>query len=170
MYKNKETNPDVVAKFQAIGVKFETASQAGLPASLVQGNPWNFAPRLGFAYRIGQTQTPFVLRGGYGAYHSQVGMRLWENPERSVPPVGYQANYSVNNQATAPDHLPNYELRSVPLYVAGANTRDILNNADAVVISPGATVNYAAPHQAPNVAREWNFSVERQILPGTVAA
>jgi hypothetical protein len=169
MYKNNQTSPDVVAKFQAIGVKFETPSQAGLPASLVYGNPWNFSPRLGFAYRLGQTQTPFVLRGGYGTYHSQVALRTWENPERGVPPLGYTVGYRANDQATAPDRLPNYELRSVPLYVAGLNSRDVLNNPDLVTITPGVGVAYADPHQPPNTAYEWNLSLEREILPGTVA-
>src|SRR5262245_38948635 len=26
------------------------------------------------------------------------------------------------------------------------------------------------PHQPPNTAYEWNFSIERQVLPGTVAS
>src|SRR5262249_14413145 len=51
-----------------------------------------------------------------------------------------------------------------------SNTRDILNSPDAIVISPGVGVNYADPHQSPNLATEWNLSLERQILPGTVAA
>src|SRR5574340_688587 len=72
MYKNKVVTPAAIAQFQALGVKFETLSQSGLPASLIHGNPWTFEPRIGFAYRIGEAQKPFVLRGGYGIYDSQV--------------------------------------------------------------------------------------------------
>jgi hypothetical protein len=169
LYRNKQTTPEVVAKFQALGVKFTSPADAGLPDSLVHGNPWNFLPRFGFAYRMGETATPFVVRGGYGLYHSQISLRTWNSAERAVPPLGYTVGYSVNDQATAPDRLPNYELRSVPLYIAGVNSRDVLNKPDLVALSPGFGVAYADPHQPPPRAQEWNLSVERQIFPGTVA-
>src|SRR5262249_21688419 len=58
MYAHKILSPVAIASYQAIGMKFETPSQAGMPASLVNRTNWNFQPRVGFAYRIGQTQRP----------------------------------------------------------------------------------------------------------------
>jgi hypothetical protein len=62
IYQASVTTPAAIAQFQGIGVKFETPSQAGLPQSMVYANRWNFEPRLGFAYRFGQTQRPLVYR------------------------------------------------------------------------------------------------------------
>ena len=52
-----------------MGVKFETASQAGMPDSLQTPNKLNFAPRLNFAYKIGNGSRPLVLRGGFASAH-----------------------------------------------------------------------------------------------------
>ena len=44
-----------------------TAAQAGVPASLRFSQKTDFAPRIGFAYRIGNSNKT-VLRGGYGRF------------------------------------------------------------------------------------------------------
>jgi hypothetical protein len=169
------TTPTTVAQLQAIGVKFESAQQAGLPAGLVYGNPWIFAPRLGFAYRLGDSSKPLMLRGGWGMYDSQAALRTWDNLTGSGIPYGYPVQYSVNNQALAGavpgvDGLPNYELRSVPQFVAGVNTSNVLDNPAFVSLSPGCcALQYNDPHQPPTRDMQWNFSIGREILSGIVA-
>lgn len=175
MYAANMTTPTTISQLQAIGVKFETAQQAGLPAGLVYNNPWLFAPRLGFAYRLGDSARPFVLRGGWGLYDSQTALRTWDNLTGSGIPYGYPVQYSVNNQALAGavpgvDGLPNYELRSIPQYVAGVNTSNVLNNPAFVSLSPGCcALQYNDPSQPPTRDMEWNFSLGREILSGIVA-
>lgn len=170
MYKAGMTTTTAIAALQRIGVKFETYSQAGLPQSLVYGNPWNFEPRAGFAYRVGQTVRPFVVRGGYGLYNSQTALRVWDNLVGSGIPYGYPLQYAVSNQATAPDGLPNYELRSAPQYVAGVSSRNILNDPNLALITPGCcALQYVDPHQRPSLSQQWNLSFEREILQDIVA-
>jgi len=175
MYKANMTSPTTVSQLQAIGVKFESAQQAGLPAGLVYGNPWIFAPRLGFAYRVGDSVRPLVLRGGWGMYDSQAALRTWDNLTGSGIPYGYPVQYSVNNQALAGavpgvDGLPNYELRSVPQYVAGVNTGNVLDNPAFVSLTPGCcALQFNDPHQPPTRDMEWNFSLGRELLSGIVA-
>jgi hypothetical protein len=175
MYAANMTTSATVAQLQAIGVKFESAQQAGLPAGLVYGNSWIFAPRLGFAYRVGDSSKPLMLRGGWGLYDSQAALRTWDNLTGSGIPYGYPVQYSVNNQALAGavpgvDGLPNYELRSVPQYVAGANTSNVLDNPAFVSLTPGCcALQFNDPTQPPTRDMQWNFSVGREIWFGIVA-
>ena len=175
MYAANMTTPATVAQLQAIGVKFESAQQAGLPDGLVYGNPWIFAPRLGFAHRVGDSAKPLVLRGGWGMYDSQTALRTWDNLTGSGIPYGYPVQYSVNNQALAGavpgvDGLPNYELRSVPQYVAGVNTSKVLDNPAFVSFTPGCcALQFNDPHQPPTRDMQWNFSVGREVWSGIVA-
>lgn len=175
MYAARMTTPTAVSQLQALGVKFESAQEAGLPSGLIYGNPWVFSPRLGFAYRLGDTTKPLMLRGGWGLYDSQTALRTWDNLSGSAAPYGYPVQYSVNNQALAgkipyQDGLPNYELRSTPVFVAGVNTSNVLDNPAFVNLTPGSfAVQIMDPYQPPTRAHEWNFSVGREVLPGVVA-
>ena len=175
MYSAGMTTPTTISQLQGIGVRFEMAQQAGLPAGLVYGNPWIFAPRLGFAYRVGDSARPLMLRGGWGMFDSQSALRTWDNLTGSGIPYGYPVQYSVNNQALAGavpgvDGLPNYELRSIPQFVAGVNTSNVLDNPAFVSLSPGCcALQYNDPHQPPTRDMEWNFSVAREVLSGIVA-
>jgi hypothetical protein len=175
MYAANMTTPATVSQLQAIGVKFESGSQAGLPPGLVHGNPWIFAPRVGVAYRLGDNVRPLMLRGGWGVYDSQTALRTWDNLTGSGIPYGYPVQYSVNNQALAGavpgiDGLPNYELRSVPQYVAGVNTSKVLDNPAFVSLTPGCcALQFNDPSQPPTRSMEWNFSMAREVLSGMVA-
>jgi hypothetical protein len=175
MYAAGMTTPTTVAQLQGIGVKFESAQQAHLPAGLVYGNPWIFAPRLGFAYRVGDSAKPLMLRGGWGMYDFQAALRTWDNLTGSGIPYGYPVQYSVNNQALAGavpgvDGLPNYELRSAPQYVAGVNTANVLDNPAFVSLTPGCcALQFNNPNQPPTRDMEWNFSAGREVLSGIVA-
>ncbi|MGD0500922.1 MAG: TonB-dependent receptor [Bryobacteraceae bacterium] len=179
MYQAGMTTPAVLNGLQNIGAKFEAPQQAGLPAGLFYGNPWIFAPRAGFAYRVGDNVKPLMLRGGWGLYDSQTDLRTWDNLVGSGIPFGYPRQYSVNNAALVgilpgPDGLPNYELRSVPAFQAGVlspgtNSRNVLANPIFSPISPGCCgMEYLNPHQPPSRAQEWNFSIGREVLPDIV--
>ena len=112
-----------------------------------------------------------MLRGGYGIFDSQTALRTWDGEGGDVP-FGYSNTLNMNNQTLAPllgDGLPNYDLRSVPQYVAGVNSSTALNNPALVKVSPGIGFEYLDPHQRPSIAQEWNFSLGREILPGIVA-
>lgn len=169
MYAAKQTTPAAIAAFQAIGVTFMSREAAGLPKALVNGNPWIFNPRLGFAYKIGSTQRPLVLRGGYGLYNSQVALRVWDNTQGSLVPFGYPIQYQVNDQSIVGDNLPNYALRSAPEYVAGVSSRDVLSNSKFVRINRGIGIEFTDPDQPPTLAHEWNVSLSREVFSGIVA-
>ncbi|MGD0499157.1 MAG: TonB-dependent receptor [Bryobacteraceae bacterium] len=174
METNGYATPTVVSQLQAVGAQFETADQAGLPAGQVYGNPWLFAPRAGFAYRVGDNVKPLMLRGGLGLYDAQSALRTWDNLTGSGIPYGYPLQYSVNNTALVGavpgvDGYANLELRQAPTYIAGVNTRNVLSNPAFVSITPGCcALQFDDPNQHPTRDTEWNFSIGREILAGTV--
>ena len=52
----------------------ETADQAGLPETLVNTDKNNFSPRVGFAWRLDESNKT-VLRGGFGLFHPTVAVQ-----------------------------------------------------------------------------------------------
>jgi hypothetical protein len=172
MYTANVLSPSVIAAYQAVGMTFETPQQAGMPASLVKGSPWNFEPRVGFAYRMSQGQRPFVLRGGYGLYDSETALRVWDGSGGigGSAPFAYSITNSLTNESSVTtDGLPNYDLRSVPQYVTGQNSVNVLSNPALLSILPGSfSVNYINPYQPPNLAQEWNVSLGREIFQGII--
>src|SRR5262249_4281719 len=175
MYAAKMTSPTTIAQLQGIGVKFESAKEAGLPAGLVYGNPWIFAPRLGFAYRAGDSVRPLMVRGGWGMFDSQAALRAWDDLAGSGSPYGYPVQYAVSNSGLVglmpcADGVPNYELRSAPHFVAGVNTSNVLDDPAFVSLTPGCcALQFNNPNQPPTRDMEWNFSIGKEILPGIVA-
>jgi hypothetical protein len=70
-------NDQVAAKLPpgliALG-RTETASQAGLPNTLLFADKNNFSPRVGFAWRLDESNKT-VLRGGFGLFHPTVAVQ-----------------------------------------------------------------------------------------------
>ncbi len=56
--------------YQLFGDLIQTSSQAGLPLQLTENDTKQWAPRLGFAYRLGERT---VIRGGYGLFYEAEG-------------------------------------------------------------------------------------------------
>ena len=56
--------------YQLFGDLIQTSSQAGVPLQLTKNDTNQWAPRLGFAYRLGDRT---VVRGGYGMFYEAEG-------------------------------------------------------------------------------------------------
>jgi hypothetical protein len=143
-----------VNSFAAIGVKFETTKQAGLPDTLVNVGQRNFSPRVGFAYnwRIGKRS--LVVRGGYGMYRFPLETRLF-NVQRGNPPLQGTVSANINSAAQSPDGLANWGLRSVPTVIAGTSSGINAIDPNAVNAIPrGVGINAFAPSLPTSLARE----------------
>ncbi|MGA8153604.1 MAG: TonB-dependent receptor [Terriglobales bacterium] len=122
----------------------------------------NFAPRIGFAYRL----TPgTVMRGGYGRFYDNwAGMtENQSNYTQAWPNVAFVA---------APDNLN--VGRPVPSE-SGSLANDPLN-LGAGPIEPASTpfsplnVNsYTDPHLKAGYSDQWNFGFQREFVPGATA-
>jgi hypothetical protein len=117
----------------------------------------NFAPRIGFAYRL----TPAtVMRGGYGRFYDNwAGMtENQSNYTQAWPNVAFVA---------APDNL------NLGLPTGLAN--DPLNLGAGPIepasspFSPLNVNSYTDPHLKTGYSDQWNFGFQREFTPGAVA-
>lgn len=160
--------PQIAADYAALGVKYESPAQAGLPQNLVYANKHDFGPRLGFAYRLTSGQHFSVLRGGFGRYYYPDSLRLWNGDNQFSVPVSGTLLNNPNLGSQSPDGNPNYLLRSVPTIIAGQNSQNAISLDQAVGISPGTGyVAWVDPHSPTSHADMWNLTYEKQLSAGT---
>ncbi len=165
----KNVLPAVVNAYTALGVKYITPKEAGLPDSLVHSNLWDFGPRIGVAYRLGSAHRTTVIRGGYSIFAYPESLRLFAgNTQNTLPGQGNVSN-NPNAAEQSPDGLPNYLLRSVPTIVAGVNSSTQLDATRVSGITRGSgSMYYLDPNQPTARAHQWNLLIEREVLPNTV--
>ena len=120
-----------------------TATQAGLPDNLHYADKLEFAPRVGFAYRVtGDGKT--VIRAGYGKYIEEelatLAVAAGAVPESDV---GTFTNTIING-------IPTLKLSSpFPANLAQPGTQTFGSNA---------AIHYSDPY-----VQEWNFTIERDL-------
>jgi hypothetical protein len=168
-YKIGATTPKIVAQYEALDVKFETAAQAGMGTNIFQSNMFDIGPRAGLAYRALDGKKSFVIRGGYGLYISPIPMRTLLAQFSSAQPFRTTYQYNPNNAVYSPDGIPNWLLRNAPVYIAGLNTNDPnmidLNNPASI----GRGQSIVTMGNLPSMKiHEWNATLEKQIR-GTMA-
>ena len=161
-------HPTIAKTYAALGVKYETREQAGLPDGMMYPNRLDFGPRIGVAYRLGSQSHPTVLRGGYAIYAYPEQLRAITCETRAIVPTTATFANNPNSPQQSPDGLPNYLLRSVPTITAGVNSKDALDLNTVTGITRGTgTVYYLDPHQPTARAHEWNVTVERELIANT---
>ncbi len=168
------TTPAIIANDQLDGVKFETASQAGLPPMLTRNYNLNFSPRVGVAWRpFGHWGT--VLRGGVGRYIYPVPIRgTYSGINKNNPfTAGYSESYlSVqyaprnNYLLTAPQNNSSTYSYTTTLAgggtpVMGVNTVNAVNSNSTNAILPGITLSTIDPNDPPTFVDEANFTIEQ---------
>jgi hypothetical protein len=172
------TTQNIINNMTADGVKFETASQAGMPASLIDNANLIVLPRFSFAWTPFGNKWGTVLRGGYGRYAFPYPTRSSNPGPTNVPfAYGYTQNYNAANQS--PDGAANYLLRenynsaNPNAIVAGANSANVIGTNFTSVLQPTAIVpgfgfTVYSPDYKPDEGSKLNFTVE-QALKGDSA-
>lgn len=128
-----------------------TAGQAGFPTKLVNTDKNNFAPRFGFAYRLGSGDKT-VVRGAYGVYY--------------FPVVGGGGGFVLLQSSTGP-------------FAVTESFQNTPSNIQFVFPSPfGAAVGAVSTPSVAAIAKtfvqpytqQWNLFLERQIVAKTSLA
>jgi len=131
-------DPNLVLSYSGL---IETAAQADLPVSMVDFSRLNFAPRVGFAYRIAQSM---VVRGGYGIFYdfnppaTQTGAQLYTSPQ----------SFPVNAI-----------VKGVPLYQFPNPFATVSAVQGFGILSPSG----AAAWERMPYSQQWSLTVERQF-------
>ncbi|MFB3825559.1 MAG: carboxypeptidase regulatory-like domain-containing protein [Bryobacteraceae bacterium] len=160
-----------VARLQELGVKFVNYSEAGIPRNLIFSNWKDFSPRLGFAWRASGGDRPLVVRGGYSLAYFPVPINALMEKMRAGIPFVSNPIWSPDSAGYYPDGRPGWSLRNVPVYVAGANTRNILDTTGgAAGLTAGSlTSSLIDPHYPDARVHDWNLTLEKE-MPGRMLA
>ena len=127
-----------------------------------------FQPARRLRIQLAHGKRSLVVRGGYGMYRFPLETRLF-NVQRGNPPLqGTVSSISIPLH-NRPDGLSNWGLRSVPTVIAGTPSGANAIDPNAVNAIPrGVGINAFAPSLPTSVAREWNLTLETEIMKYTL--
>lgn len=96
-----------IASWAARGLTWTTANEAGMPSNLIRADNNNFAPRIGFAYKLTDRS---VLRASYGEYFWTMPLAQILQTMRITPPL----NLRYENLVGSLDGTATYAARTRP--------------------------------------------------------
>ena len=153
----------VLATYQARGLSWTTADQAGFPSALLNPDNLNFSPRLGLAYRINDKN---VLRVGYGTYHWTMPLGQILQTSRTNPPLNltFMNDLASNNNV----NTPNYALTHAPQPSAYADQATVdINGAQILGGDPLQMMPWDARNWKDATMQTWTFTFERHLMKET---
>jgi outer membrane receptor protein involved in Fe transport len=115
----------------------------------------NFAPRFGFAWTPGHSQSRFVVRGGYGWFfwenngYTDGGDTVW-----NVLPVNYTYNLSLSSLADASLQNPFPNVPALPTFIPRTVSSQISDSNMAEFVKD-------------SMVQQWSLNIQYQILPET---
>ncbi len=171
------TTQPIITNMENIGVKFETAAEAGYPSALYDSANLEVSPRVGIAWQPFGSRWGTVLRGAYGRYVIPVPTRNANPGPIGLPfAYGYTQNYNAANQS--PDGLPDYPLREVfapapgnSSIEMGVNASNIVNTSTTTAIVPGIaplSPGYMDPDAKPSMMTEVGTTLEQPLKGNSV--
>jgi hypothetical protein len=139
--------------FQQFSSRYIEASAAGVDNTFLQPNNFDFAPRIGAAYRITPT---FAVRGGFGVYYVDYTINEFRN-SINVAPFVRRAQLSRSlllSQGVAVNELYTFQNPTANSSAAGADTQL-------------TTLDGFHPEYPTMRLYSWNFTIEKDLGWGT---
>jgi hypothetical protein len=123
-------------------------SDVGLPVSIVEKDKTDFAPRLGFAWRVFNS-TKTILRGGYGMFYGTDSLYRMDDYSQVFP-------YAVTQTFTRVTTDPTVLTLSNPFPIARVGFA-------------GVTSSFGRSSTSPRTGylQAWNLAIERELEAGT---
>jgi hypothetical protein len=164
MYALGDSLPSLVARYRELGMKFETAQEAGLPENFTTTSKSDLGPRFGAAYRVGDGKRAFVIRGGYSKAFFPIPLFTFVDRMFTNTPTFATYQYSLNNANQSPDGIPNYLLRSVPPVQMGVNSKNVVDLSKVTGINPGSpSITHFTANQPDSSLQTWNVTLEKDL-------
>jgi hypothetical protein len=116
----------------------------GVPRSGIHGNNTNFAPRVGFSYKV---FSKTIVHGGYGLYYEAPNITNSSGLGNNSPAIDYWAFNNATYSSTGFNWVSN----------GFVHTRATTNAL------PGAPLYAAAPYAKTPYAEQWHASVQQEI-------
>src|SRR5262249_32834266 len=154
--------PSVLQSWAARGWTWKTASEAGSPGGLLPADNNNFGPRLGLAFRV---TDKWVIRSGYGVYYWTMPLSQILQSGRTDPPLNLRFTNQIGNQ-NGNDFVYALSHKPAANELLGKATVD---TQGVVTISRTwqAFMPWDRDTWSDNMAQEWTFTVERQLIKDT---
>ena len=134
----------------------EQVGTQGVPASGLSGNNLNFAPRVGFAYRV-TNQT--VFHAGYGIYYSAPNVTNSSGLSANVPVDNYWAFNNSTTYGAATTGTPFNFAANGYVHAVVTSGSTLVKNTPAFAQDPNAKTPYS---------EQWHATIEQQIPYSTV--
>jgi hypothetical protein len=135
----------------------EQVGTQGIPRSGLSGNNFNFAPRVGVAFKI---TNKTVFHAGYGIYYSAPNVWNAEIPAINAPAVDY---WTFNNSTTYAANAPN---GSSFVFAQNGFVHTVATSASA--LPKGLPVYAIDPNDKTPYSEQWHASIKREIPYSTV--
>ena len=154
--------PSVLASWAKRGLTWTTAEKAGLPGSLIPSPNNDFGPRVGAAYRLNDKTS---IRAGYGEYFWTLPLSQILQTSRINPPL----NLRYTNPLGSLDGTSTFGVRTAPQanYYVGKAQVDV----NGVIQIPATSAQTIFPYDyrdwKDTKAREWQFTIERELIRNT---
>jgi len=155
--------PSVLASWQARGLSWTTANQAGFPSALFVQDNNNFGPRVGAAFKLSDK---WVIRGGYGEYFWTMPLSQILQSSRSNPPLNLRFENNIStDQATG---AGTRALLVVPTAEDYIGTAEVPTEG---IVPISSSARYMVPldgrHWRDGRAQSWHLTVEHEFLKNT---
>jgi len=134
----------------------EQVGSNGVAASGLSGNNLNFAPRIGFAYRVANKT---VFHAGYGIYYSAPNVTNSDGLSANVPVDNYWAFNNSSTYAAATNGTPFN-------FAANGYAHTVVTSATA--LRPNTPAFSQDPHANTPYSEQWHATIEQQIPFSTV--